>query len=229
MNVLVVDDHTLVRDGLMLLLPKLDPKFTPIGAGSCEEAFALLERSRADIELILMDLGLPGMSGTEGIATMRSKYPEIPIVVLSGTQDRQTIIEAIKNGAMGFVPKSYSGDQLFGALQFILVHKGTFLPAELLLDGGTASARASPMAAGKSGLEKAISPKSLGLTERQAAVLHLVLQGKPNKAIARQLKIEDTTVRSHVTAVLRALNATTRTEAVIAAHKMRLVFDDTAR
>lgn len=106
MNVLVVDDHALMRDGLMLLLPTLDRKFAPIGAASCDEAFAVLERNRADIELILMDLGLPGMSGTDGIATMRSKYPEIPIVVLSGTQDRQTIVEAIQNGAMGFIPKS---------------------------------------------------------------------------------------------------------------------------
>ncbi len=227
MKVLVVDDHALVRDGLMLLLPKLNPKFVPIAAGSCEEAFSLLERNRSEVERVLMDLGLPGMSGAEGIAAMRAKYPEIPIVALSGTQDRQTIIDAVRNGAMGFVPKSYSGDQLFGALQFILVHKGTFLPAELLLDAGTAPARAGSAAVGKPAAEKTTSPKSLGLTERQAAVLHLVLQGKPNKAIARQLKIEDTTVRSHVTAVLRALNATTRTEAVIAAHKMRLVFEDT--
>ena len=228
MKVLVIDDHALVRDGLMLLLPKLDPAFSPVGAGSCEEAFALLERSGCDVELVLMDLGLPGMSGADGIAAMRAKYPELPIVALSGSQNRQIIVEAVRNGAMGFVPKSYSGDQLFGALRFILVHKGTFLPAELLLDGGAGPAEASADRVGRPPAGTTTDPRSLGLTERQAAVLHLVLQGKPNKAIARQLRIEETTVRSHVTAVLRALNVTTRTEAVIAAHRMRLVFDGTS-
>ena len=221
MKVLLVDDHALVREGLALLLPKLDPAFVPVGAASCEEAIALLARD-PEIGLILMDLSLPGMSGADGIQAIRSKYPDMPIVALSGTDDRQTILQSIKSGAMGFIPKSYTTDRLFGALQYILIHKGTFLPAEMLL---YESEEARPVATATDvRTAGTVDPRSLGLTPRQADVLYLVLQGKSNKAIARALHIEDTTVRTHVTAVLRALNVTTRTSAVIAAHRMRLVF-----
>jgi DNA-binding NarL/FixJ family response regulator len=223
MKVLIVDDHALIRDGLALLLPTLDRNFIPLGAESCKAAFALLE-NEPDIGVVLMDLGLPGMSGTDGISVMRAQYPALPIIALSGTQDRATILACIRSGAMGFIPKAYSGERLFGALQYVLVYKGTFLPAEMLLDGEASvlAPEAEPNTAHS--IDGSISPKSLGLTERQADVLYLVLQGKPNKVIARELHIEDTTVRSHVTAVLRALNVTTRTEAVIAAHKLKLVF-----
>lgn len=226
MKVLIVDDHALIRDGLALLLPKLDKTLVPLGAESCDAAFMLLEKED-DIGLVLMDLGLPGMSGTEGISVLRSNYPAIPIIALSGTQDRATIVASIKSGAMGFIPKTYSGEQLFGALQYVLVYKGTFLPAELLLEGSESVLSANfPSAGGakRTVVDGSVSPQSLGLTERQADVLYLVLQGKSNKIIARELRIEDTTVRTHVTAVLRALNVTTRTEAVIAAHKLKLVF-----
>jgi DNA-binding NarL/FixJ family response regulator len=222
-KVLLVDDHALVRDGLSLLLPKLDPTFVPIGVASCEEALALLDRD-TEIALVLMDLSLPGMSGADGIKAIRSKYPDIPIVALSGSADRQTILQSIKSGAMGFIPKSYTGERLFGALQYILVHKGTFLPAEMLLYEGVEASPNLETVAKALTEDSTVDPKRLGLTPRQADVLYLVLQGKSNKAIARTLHIEDTTVRSHVTAVLRALNVTTRTEAVIAAHRMKLVF-----
>jgi DNA-binding NarL/FixJ family response regulator len=125
---------------------------------------------------------------------------------------------------MGFIPKSYSGERLFGALQYILVYKGTFLPPEIFLDSSSALAASNPPQSQANLSKQRTEPRSLGLTDRQAAVLQLVLQGKANKVIARQLGIEDTTVRAHVTAVLRALNVTTRTEAVVAAHKLGLVF-----
>jgi len=167
------------------------------------------------------------MSGADGIQAIRSKYPDISIVALSGVADRRTILQSIKNGAMGFIPKSYTSDQLFGALQYILVHKGTFLPAEMILYEEAEGSPSRETVAKALAEQDAVDPKSLGLTPRQADVLYLVLQGKSNKAIARALHIEDTTVRSHVTAVLRALNVTTRTEAVIAAHRLKLVFGST--
>jgi len=104
------------------------------------------------------------------------------------------------------------------------VHHGTFLPAEMFVDSPGQAMVPPPPSANAAPPNSRVNPRALGLTDRQAAVLQLVLQGKPNKAIARQLGIEDTTVRSHVTAVLRALNVTTRTEAVIAAHRIGLVF-----
>lgn len=226
MKVLIVDDHPLVRDAVALLLSTLKDDFVSFTAGTCDEAFAVLDRE-SDISLVLMDLNLPGVSGTDGIRALRTKYPELPIVALSGTEDPSLVIDTIKSGAMGFIPKTYSGDRLVGALQFILVHGGVFLPAELFLQGGDTTSPATLTKSSESQQSPdRVMPAQLGLTERQAAVLHLILQGKSNKAIARQLKIEDTTVRTHVTAVLRALNVTTRTEAVIAAHRIKLVFPD---
>lgn len=223
MKVLIVDDHALIREGMELLLPRLDSSFAPIVAGSCSQALSLL-RGQSDIELVLLDLELPDAAGAEGVAAIRREFPDVSIVALSGQQDRDVVLAAIKHGAMGFVPKSYTSDQLFGALQYILLHRGTFLPAELFVNEAKAFSPAAEAKTVEANKLPRIEPRSLGLTDRQADVLYLVLQGKPNKSIARQLGIEDTTVRSHVTAVLRALNVTTRTEAVIAAHKIGLVF-----
>ena len=219
MKVLIVDDHALIRDGLFQLLPKLLPGLKAFGAATCDEALAILHQER-DIGLILMDLGLPGISGTDGIRMVREKFPEIPLVALSGTQERDVVVAAIKGGAMGFIPKSYTWERMSGALQFILLHKGVFLPAELMVSDGVSPASDSS----KTEKAKSVDPRSLGLTDRQVVVLQHVLMGKPNKAIARALGIELATVRTHVTAVLRSLNVTTRTEAVIKAHQLGLVF-----
>jgi DNA-binding NarL/FixJ family response regulator/class 3 adenylate cyclase len=220
MKVLVVDDHALIRDGLFQLLPKLQAGLTTVGAATCEEALAILS-AQEDVGLILMDLGLPGLSGNEAIKTVRERFPEIPVVALSGSQDRDAVLSAIKSGAMGFIPKTYTWERMSGALQFILLHKGIFLPAELMLG----STEPTEMGTTKTDSKKRVDPRSLGLTDRQAAVLQQVLLGKPNKAIARDLGIELATVRTHVTAVLRSLNVTTRTEAVIKAHQLGLVFE----
>jgi DNA-binding NarL/FixJ family response regulator len=226
-KVLIVDDHALVRDAVSLLLSTLEQQFVPLTAATCEEAFAVLDDEK-DIGLVLMDLNLPGMSGTDGIDIMRTKYPDLPIVALSGTEDRSLILDSIRRGAMGFIPKTYSGERLIDTLRYILVHKGIFLPAELFLEASStlrpsALSELPPASSPRAGQ---VTPADLGLTARQAAVLYLVLQGKTNKAIARELNIEGTTVRTHVTAVLRALNVTTRTEAVIVANRMKLVFPE---
>jgi DNA-binding NarL/FixJ family response regulator len=226
MRILLVDDHTLFRDGLTLLIEKLSPEHTVIAAASAGEAFDHLATS-SDVAIVLMDLGLPGMSGTEAIRILRQQHPDIPIVVLSGTQDVDTVLQAVRAGAMGFIPKSHSSKLLMGALHFILVHKGIYLPPELVLtvaEGVSATAASSPAKA--SDMDTVTKPGDLGLTPRQADVLYYVLQGKSNKAIARLLGVEDNTVRTHVTVVLKALRVTTRTEAVVAAHRMRLVFKD---
>lgn len=219
MKVLIVDDHALIRDGLFQLLPRLQPGIKTVGAATCEEALVILSAQK-DVGLILMDLGLPGLSGNEAIRSVRDSFPEIPIVALSGTQDRDAVLSAIKSGAMGFIPKTYTWERMSGALQFILLHKGIFLPAELMLGSAEPAGRIS-----KTDRTKRVDPRSLGLTDRQVTVLQHVLLGKPNKAIARDLGIELATVRTHVTAVLRSLNVTTRTEAVIKAHQLGLVFE----
>jgi DNA-binding NarL/FixJ family response regulator len=217
MNILLVDDHALFREGLALVLKSVLPDVVTYGAGSCELA---LEQLRADVQfdLVFLDLGLPGMDGFEGLAQLRRDYHDIPVVVLSSNEDRASVMRAIDGGAMGFIPKSSSSGVLAGALKLILA-KGVYLPATVFLAemGGVAAPPARASAAG-------VTCEQLGMTPRQSDVLQLVLQGKSSKAICRDLDLSISTVKTHTSAALRALNVTTRTQAVIAAGKLGLVF-----
>ena len=221
MHVLIVDDHTLFRDGVALLLQRALDGVVVSAVASCADAFRVLRETKA-VDLVLMDLGLPDVSGAEGLRMLREHYPDLPVVVLSAANDSATVRRAIKDGAMGFIPKSHSADLLVGALQFILVHRGVYLPPDILLD-----AAEQPSAPALPSDGRAVSAADLGLTPRQGDVLRQLLEGKSNKAIARALGIEESTVKVHVNAVLRALKVTTRTAAVIAAGRMKLTFDDT--
>ena len=214
MKVLLVDDHQLFREGLVILLKRLDDKVEAVEAASCAEAFARLAQE-SDIELILLDIGLPDMSGLEGIAIIRERHPGIPIVVLSSQEDRASVLQALDSGAMGYIPKTSSSDVMISALKLILAN-GIYLPPAALMGSATASA------AGFARGDK--RPSDLGLSPRQAEVLFLILQGKPSKMICRELNLSASTVKAHTSAVLRALNVTTRTQAVIAAGKLGLRF-----
>jgi len=217
MNILLVDDHTLFREGMSLLLRSLLTDAMTIEASSCEQALEVL-RSRAQIDLVLLDLGLPGMSGFDGLHRIREDFPDIPVVVLSSNEDRESVLRALDGGAMGFVPKSASSGVLAGALKLILA-RGIYLPPDVFLAERTGASMPAP-AAGAPG----VSCAQLGLTPRQIDVLHLVLQGKSSKLICRDLSLSLGTVKTHTSAALRALNVTTRTQAVIAAAKLGLRF-----
>lgn len=223
MKILVVDDHALIREGVGHLLKKLAADVVVLEAGNCPEAFELLD-AHPDTSLILLDLGLPGMPGVEGLAIMRARHPDIPVVVLSSERDADTVLSTIRQGAMGFIPKTHASNVILGALQFVLVHRGIYLPPDIFLPplAGDVPPAAKPARAG--GEPPLTRPENLGLTPRQAEILYLVLQGKPNKTICRELSLAEGTVKTHLGAVLRSLNVTTRTEAVVAAHRLRLVF-----
>ena len=198
MKILLVDDHALFRQGLRSLLLPLDVDLEIDEAGTCAEALERAATSRYD--LVLLDLKMPGQSGLDALAALRAAIPDVPIVVLSGEDDPHTIRGAIESGAMGFIPKSSSHDLLIQALRLVLA-KGVYLPA-LALDG--------------------VDAKLPGITPRQLDVLRYVIQGMPNKVIARELNISDWTVKQHVSDVLHRLNARNRTEAVYAAAKLGL-------
>ena len=218
MKVLLVDDHQLFREGLVILLKRLDSQVEAVEAASCAEAFSCLARE-ADIDLILLDVGLPDMSGLDGIAVICERHPGIPIVVLSSQEDRASVFKALDRGAMGYIPKTSSSDVMISALQLILAN-GIYLPPVALMGGGSAApARTLP--------QSNKHPSDLGLSPRQAEVLFLILQGKPSKMICRDLNLSASTVKAHTSAVLRALNVTTRTQAVIAAGKLGLRFGAT--
>ena len=218
MNILLVDDHALFREGMALLLHTLLEDVSTAEAGSCEQAFAHLHGAAA-VDLILLDLGLPDMSGFDGLVHLRREFPDIPVVVLSSTDDRASVLRALDNGAMGFVPKSASSGVLEGALKVILA-KGVYLPATLFLAEHSGMQARAPETNGVAA--PVVTGSELGLTPRQIDVLHLVLEGKSSKLICRDLNLSLSTVKTHTSAALRALNVTTRTQAVIAAAKLGL-------
>ena len=224
MKILLVDDHVLFREGIALLLRSLVADDSLYQAGTCEEALTVVSRDPS-IELVLMDINLPGTSGINAISMIRAEFPLIPVVGLSSSDDKQTILDAIDAGAMGFIPKSSSSAVLFAALQLVL-SKGIYIPPEAFLRDRSVATRAVAYAsADKPGTEHA-TPGDLGLTQRQSEVLFLILQGKSAKAICRDLSLSSSTVKIHTSAALRALNVTTRTQAVIAAGRMGLRFDE---
>ena len=212
MRILLVDDHALFRDGVVLLLKELDPAVQVLHAADLAEALAALGGG-AVIDLILLDFILPGMHGLQALETLRERHPGVPLVMLSSQEDQATVLRTIQLGAMGFIPKSAPSGQMFEALRTVLAH-GIYVPP-ISLSGVVLPAPARPRT----------SPAELGLTQRQTQVLRLILEGKPMKLIARELGLSHNTAKTHVSAVLRALAVTTRTQAIVAANRMGLVLE----
>jgi len=212
-KLLVVDDHALFREGLRLLLVGLDSTVEVEEANDC--AGALERLAGRTYDLILLDLKMPGLSGLDALDAVR-KSTAVPIVVLSGEDDPAIVRTAIERGAMGFIPKSSTPQVLIRALRLVLAH-GVYLPPISL--GGASPSSPAPGTQPESTAVPATLP---GVTERQMEVLRCVIQGKPNKVIARELEIAEGTVKLHLSAVFRALGAHSRTEAVYAAAKLGL-------
>jgi DNA-binding NarL/FixJ family response regulator len=212
MPVLLIDDHPLFREGLRSLIERMDPKARVVETESCEEALALGESEGDAFDLILLDLALPGINGLEGISRFRARFSTTPVVVVSGSLDAARVKQAIDRGAQGFIPKSTPPDVLMSALRLIF-SGGVYIPASVMNDGGAPADGARNLAAPN-------------LTSAQARVLQLLATGQSNQAIANTLDISDNTVRVHVSAILRALNVTNRTEAVHAATELGLLVHD---
>jgi DNA-binding NarL/FixJ family response regulator len=211
MKMLLVDDHALFREGLKLLLRSLGGELELDEAGDC--ARALEKMSGQSYDLVLLDMNLPGRGGLDALTALREAGPSTPVVVLSGEEDPQLVRGAIDRGAMGFIPKSSTPEILIPALRLALAG-GVYLPPAVL---DTRSAAAPPAAQQSKGAQA-----PAGLTQRQMDVLRCVIQGKPNKVIARELDISEGTVKAHLSSVLHALGARNRTEAVYAAARLGL-------
>ena len=212
MKILVIDDHVLIRESLRGVLRELKPEVAIVEATNAQDTVRLVAE-HPDLGLILLDLGLPDRDGFEVLAELRERHPTIPVVVLSGHHDRANVVRALDLGALGFIPKTAQRPVLASAISLVL-SGGIYIPPEIL--GREPAAAAEPGTAQRATKKPATSPRDLGLTDRQVEVLALMMQGKSNKAIGRVLDLAEPTVRNHVTAVLKALNVTNRTEAVIA-------------
>jgi DNA-binding NarL/FixJ family response regulator len=214
MKILVVDDHALIREALHGVLKKLTRDAVILEASNCAQTMEAVA-SHPDISLILLDLNLPDRDGFSMLAELRERNPAVSVVVLSATQDRANVIKALDLGAMGYIPKSARNEVMLSALQLVFAG-GIYIPPEVL-----AREHLSQTAPRASGVGRAIvSPADLGLTDRQLDVLALMTQGKNNKLICRMLNLAEPTVKNHVTAILKALKVTNRTEAVIAVNEM---------
>ena len=216
MKILVVDDHPLIRDALRQVLQALDPGIELIEAQTSAEALELTRR-HPDISLILLDLALPGVDGFAALDNLRQGFPGIPVVVLSASEQPENVVRAIDGGAMGYIPKTSSSQLLVNALRLVL-SGGVYLPTEVLRNERTIAPQQQTVAAPA----QLRDPREIGLTDRQSQVLALLVQGKPNKIICRELNLAEGTVKIHVTAILKALGVTNRTQAVIAVGKLGL-------
>jgi DNA-binding NarL/FixJ family response regulator len=227
MNILIVDDHPLIREGLANVLAELDSGARVFEAASADEAVAAFAQ-HAPLSLVLLDLGLPGAQGMSLLEQLRGTRPDVPVVVLSANDQRDVVLAAIDAGAMGFISKRSPTPVLVNALRLVLAG-GVYVPPQVI--GPTAvtdavpaaNASAAPVAAAARGPAELRTPRTLaelGLTDRQAEVLALIVQGKPNKLICRDLDLAEGTVKTHISAILRALDVANRTQAVFKLSKL---------
>jgi DNA-binding NarL/FixJ family response regulator len=209
MKILIVDDHALIRDALRGVLKELKDAATVVEAADSRQALRLTGEN-PDLGLVLLDLNLPDRSGFDLLAELRGRHPAMSVVVLSALSDRDSVAKALELGAAGFIPKSASREVMLSALRLVF-SGGVYIPPEILGPREPSAKRGQAAAGARPG-----SPRELGLTDRQVEILALMMQGKSNKAICRSLGLAEPTVKNHVTAILKALKVTNRTEAVIA-------------
>ncbi len=216
MRFLVADDHELIREGLRAQLQALHPDAEVGVASSIEEVWQEVERDDA-LDLLLLDLGMPGGDGMSTLARLCNRYPEMPVAVVSASEDRATIEKAIDYGAAGYIPKSMAMNVMMNAIRLIL-SGGVYLPETLLRNQRGAVSVSSDNVSGRNHDEPTPEP----LTQRQIDVLCLMCDGLANKEIARKLGISHHTVKIHVAAILKALHVDNRTQATRLADKYAL-------
>jgi DNA-binding NarL/FixJ family response regulator len=230
MKVLLIDDHPLILSALRSIIQGIGDDVVVVGVESATEARKALKASH-DFDLVLLDLALGDANGFAVLAEFRKAWPALPVVVVSASDRSSDVIRAIDLGAMGFVPKRTSNDMLAEALRLVM-SGGIYVPPMTLGSEPLPDAYAETVpgvmhrAVGELAMDSTYqyqtAPKldELGLTPRQTEVLALLLQGKPNKVIARELSLSVETVKDHVAAVLRALKVSSRTQAVLAVGQM---------
>ncbi|WP_374315557.1 response regulator [Aquabacterium sp.] len=219
-RILVIDDHPLFREGLKSLLYGLDALANVKQAASIAEALTLVGEP---FDLILMDLHMPGTQGMEALTAIKAAFDESTVVVVSGEESPHVIQAAIQHGAAGYVPKSTDPSVTTQALRLVLA-QGIYLPPEALKapQGAEHSHHAPSSLPAPSPSAEAANRWSQELSPRQLAVLRCLLQGKPNKVIAREIGIAEGTVKAHLWAVYQLLGVNSRAQAMYRAHELKL-------
>jgi two-component system, NarL family, nitrate/nitrite response regulator NarL len=200
MRILIADDHDLVRDTIEEFLKRLGDQTEVLQAATLPEAMTLVTQQTNKLDMILLDLRMPGMNGLAGLTAMRQKCPDVPVVILSGDVNPDVVRGALQAGAAGFIPKTMRGAAMLNAIRLVQ-SGGRYVPDVIVTNGA-----ANLLEAG------ARSPKNLTPRERQ--VLSQLVKGQSNKEIGRALNIEEITVALHLRSVYRKLEVSTRTQAV---------------
>ena len=205
-RIIVVDDHPLFRGALTQALSSALAGARIDQAASLAELEELIAR-RADTDLVLLDLSMPGVQGLSGLLLLRSQHPDIPVVVVSAHDDPETIRRCMEFGASGYVPKSLSVEEIRTAVETVL-RGGIWIPPDIDLERAADSGTADVVA------------RLSTLTPQQVRVLMMLGQGLLNKQIAFQLGVSEATIKAHVSAILQKLHVDSRTQAVIAINRI---------
>jgi DNA-binding NarL/FixJ family response regulator len=202
----IADDHPLFRGAMREAVSSLFGDASIAEAGSFDDAVALLDRG-GDVDLVLLDLTMPGVRGFSGLMYLRAQYPSVPVVVVSANDDPAVIRRCMEFGASGFIPKTLGVEEMRAAIALVL-EGGVWTPPDVDLKAGTDAETADLMG------------RLSTLTPQQVRVLMMLSEGLLNKQIAYNLTVSEATVKAHVSAILQKLNVESRTQAVIAAAKI---------
>ncbi|VAW90814.1 Two-component transcriptional response regulator, LuxR family [hydrothermal vent metagenome] len=204
MKILIIDDHALFREGLCYVLNDLEDSMTIYQASDYAHALIQL-RAHLDMDLVLLDLKLPGKDGFSILNLFSEQYPALPIIILSASNKHSDVQRSLDAGAMGYIPKDTTSAVMLNALRLVL-SGGIYMPASIVKCYDNNQAAES----------------FIGITPRQQQVLGLMVQGHSNKMIASQLELAEGTVKMHVTSILKFFGVSNRTQAVLASEKLGL-------
>jgi len=202
----IADDHPLFRGALREAVTRLFEHVDIEEAGTFNEVAELLERG-SDVDLVLLDLTMPGVRGFSGLMYLRAQYPSVPVIVVSANDDPAAIRRCMEFGSSGFIPKTLGVEAMRTAISRIL-SGGVWTPPDVDLAAGSDAETAELLA------------RMATLTPQQVRVLMMLSEGLLNKQIAYQLGVSEATVKAHVSAILQKLGVESRTQAVIAAAKI---------
>jgi DNA-binding NarL/FixJ family response regulator len=201
LRIVIADDHALIRGGLALLIDMASSGAEVLQANNFKQVMIFLEQNEP-LDLLLLDLMMPGMQGEADIKAISQRWPEVPIIIVSVKEDLNSIRSSLAAGAMGYIPKTSSPDVTVSAIQLVLAG-GVYVPPHVLSLGSTRLEGVSE------------DENNFGLTHRQAEVLNFVVVGKSNQAIASELGLTTGTIKMHVSAIFKRLNVSSRTEAAM--------------
>ena len=204
MKILVVDDHSLFREGLCYVLNELEDQVSILEASGFEQAM-LHVAANPDLDLVLLDLNMPGEDGFTALDTLTKTYPAMPVIILSASTRHGDIKRALDAGAMGYIPKDTTSTVMLNAVRLVL-SGGIYTPPDIAQQFGSNQNDSNVPV----------------LTPRQSQVLAKLIQGHSNKVIASQMNLAEATVKMHVTSIMRSLGVSNRTQAAMAAEKLRL-------